>query len=216
MVSEDQDRLNFDAFMRRVEKGARIRSQNQLAGVLGIHRSAVTQAKRRNAVPRQWAYRLAETFGLDANWLLGGKQDSAAMTDNDLVWVPRVEARLSAGAGSFETGGQTEDALPFRRGQLQGLGPAACLVMMQVSGDSMEPGIRAGDTVMIDRSQTAVVAGGIFAVGIDDTIMIKRLEKRPGRLALISDNRAYETVLIDADTANVRILGRVVWLQRRV
>jgi phage repressor protein C with HTH and peptisase S24 domain len=41
----------------------------------------------------------------------------------------------------------------------------------------MEPGIRAGDTVMIDRSRTAVVAGGIYAVGIDDTIMIKRLEK---------------------------------------
>jgi phage repressor protein C with HTH and peptisase S24 domain len=51
------------------------------------------------------------------------------------------------------------------------------MVMMQVSGDSMEPGIRAGDTVMIDRSRTAVVAGGIYAVGIDDTIMIKRLEK---------------------------------------
>ena len=88
--------------------------------------------------------------------------------------------------------------------------------MMEVSGDSMEPGIRAGDTVMIDRSQIAVVAGGIFAVGIDDTIMVKRLEKRPGKLALISDNRAYETVLVDSAGASVRILGRVVWLQRRV
>jgi phage repressor protein C with HTH and peptisase S24 domain len=87
---------------------------------------------------------------------------------------------------------------------------------MQVSGDSMEPGIRDGDTVMIDRSRTAVVAGGIYAVGIDDTIMIKRLEKRPGQLALISDNRAYETILVDAGAAAVRILGRVVQLQRRI
>jgi phage repressor protein C with HTH and peptisase S24 domain len=88
-----------------------------------------------------------------------------------------VEARISAGGGSFETGSDARGAFPFRREQLQGLGPGASMVMMQVSGDSMEPGIRAGDTVMIDRSRTAVVAGGIYAVGIDDTIMIKRLEK---------------------------------------
>ncbi|MBW2356899.1 MAG: hypothetical protein JRF23_09095 [Deltaproteobacteria bacterium] len=49
MVSKGQDRLNFDAFMRRVKKGARIRSQNQLAGALGIHRSAVTQANWRSS-----------------------------------------------------------------------------------------------------------------------------------------------------------------------
>jgi hypothetical protein len=40
--------------------------------------------------------------------------------------------------------------------------------------------------------------------------------KRPGRLARISDNRACETVLIEAQTANGRIPGRVVWRQRRM
>ena len=44
----------------------------------------------------------------------------------------------------------------------------------------------------------------------------KRLEKRPGQLALISDNRAYETLQIDAAPADMRILGRVVWLLWRV
>ena len=216
MVSKGQDSLNFDAFMRRVKKGARIRSQNQLAGALGIHRSAVTQAKRRDSVPRQWAYRIAEAFDLDAHWLLTGLSDPVALAEDELVWVPWVEARISAGGGSFETGSDARSAFPFRRDQLQGLGAVASMVMMQVSGDSMEPGIRDGDTVMIDRSQTAVVAGGIYAVGIDDTIMVKRVEKRPGQLALISDNRAYETILVDAGAAAVRILGRVVQLQRRI
>ncbi len=61
-----------------------------------------------------------------------------------------------------------------------------------------------------------VKPGMTKAVGIDDTIMVKRLEKRPGQLTLISDNRVYEKVLIDSAAASVRILGRVVWLQRRV
>jgi phage repressor protein C with HTH and peptisase S24 domain len=216
MVSDREDRLSFDAFMRRVEKGARVRSQNQLAGVLGIHRSAVTQAKRKDSVPRQWVYRVAEAFDLDAHWLLTGKADPSTGPEDDLIWVPWVEARLSAGGGSFETGAQALAALPFSRPSIHGLGAPASMVAMAVAGDSMEPGIRAGDTVMIDRSQTAVVAGGIFAVGIDDAIMVKRLEKRPGQLVLISDNRAYDTVLIDGGATNVRILGRVVWLQRRI
>ena len=50
---------------------------------------------------------------------------------------------------------------------------------------------------------------------------MRRVEKgarirSQNQLALISDDRAYETVLVDSATANVRIPGRVVWLQRRV
>jgi SOS-response transcriptional repressor LexA len=44
----------------------------------------------------------------------------------------------------------------------------------------------------------------------------KGWKSAPGQLALISDNRAYETILVDAGTAAVRILGRVVQLQRRI
>ena len=211
-----EDRVNFEGFMRRVEKGARIRSQNQLAGALGIHRSAVTQAKRKGAVPRQWVYRVAEAFDLDAHWLMTGRKDRGEAMEDDLLWVPWVEARLSAGGGSFETGGKVRDGVPFSRALVQAMGQASAMVLMDVTGDSMEPQIRSGDTVMIDREQTAVVAGGIFAVGIDDTIMVKRLEKRPGKLALISDNRAYETVLVDPGAESVRILGRAVWLGRRI
>ena len=215
-MASNEDRVNFEGFMRRLAKGARIHSQNQLARALGIHRSAVTQAKRKGAVPRQWVYRVSEAFDLDVQWLMTGAKDAAALRDEDLVWVPWIEARLSAGGGSFETLATVKDGVPFSRALVQPLGQAAAMVLMDVAGDSMEPQIRSGDTVMIDREQTALVAGGIYAVGIDDTIMVKRLEKRPGKLALISDNRVYETVLVDPAAENVRILGRVVWLSRRI
>ena len=216
MAPKREERLNFDAFMRRVEKAARIRSQNQLAGALGIHRSAVTQAKRKGAVPRQWAFRVAEAFDLDADWLFTGKKDAGMRADDDLVWVPWVQARLSAGGGSFETDAQAVDGIPFSRPFIHGLGAPAAMVAMTVAGDSMEPSIRDGDTVMVDKDKTAVLAGGIYAVGIDDTIMVKRLEKRPGKLVLISDNRAYEPIFVEPEAENVRVLGRVVWLGRRI
>ncbi len=218
MLASQQDRLKFDIFMQRVEKATRIRSQNQLAGVLGIHRSAVTRAKRNGTVPRKWIFQMAEVFDIDPHWLETGLRGKKApeVAGGGIVWVPRVEARLSAGAGSFETTGRARAVWPFKRSWIQGLGKADALVLIEITGDSMEPNIRSGDTVMIDQSQKDIVAGGIYAVGIDDVIMIKRLEKRPGQLALISDNGAYDTVLIDGAAENVRVLGRVVWLGRRI
>jgi len=204
--------LDFETFISRVYETTNIRTQNQLAAVLGLHRSAVTQAKRNDRVPRQWIYRLAEACQVDAGRLLDGR----ACNEPPIVWVPKVKARLSAGGGSFETEDRTKNSLPFDRRLIQHLGASAEMVLMDVVGDSMEPNIKAGDAVMIDRSQADVVAGGIYAVGIDDTIMVKRLEKRPGQLVLISDNSAYDPVFIDSGAETVRILGRVVWLGRRM
>ncbi|MFP4225414.1 MAG: helix-turn-helix transcriptional regulator [Desulfobacterales bacterium] len=57
------------------------------------------------------------------------------------------------------------------------------VVVMDVYGNSMEPEIKNGDTILIDQGQKDIIAGAVYAVGIDDTIMVKRVEKRPGRLA---------------------------------
>lgn len=213
MGASESTQLDFETFISRVYRTTNIRSQNQLAVVLGIHRSAVTQAKRHDRVPRQWIYKLAEACQIDADRLL---YDSSTGDSGYVVWIPRVKARLSAGGGSFETESGVKNSLPFERSLIQHLGAVSEMVLMDVVGDSMEPNIKAGDAVMIDRSQTDVVAGGIYAVGIDDTIMVKRLEKHPGKLVLISDNSAYGAVFIDHGNENVRVLGRVVWLGRRI
>jgi phage repressor protein C with HTH and peptisase S24 domain len=47
--------------------------------------------------------------------------------------------------------------------------------MMDIFGNSMEPELKEVDTVLIDQSQTLVLAGAIYAAGLDDTIMVKRL-----------------------------------------
>jgi len=41
-----------------------------------------------------------------------------------------------------------------------------------------------------------ILAGSIYAVGIEDTIMVKRIEKHPGKLVLRSDNKDYEPVYL--------------------
>ncbi len=81
----------------------------------------------------------------------------------------------------------------------------------------MEPELKDGDTVLIDTSQKEILAGSIYAVGIDDTIMVKRIEKHPGKLVLMSDNKDYETIyLSQSEMDSVRIIGKIVWISRDV
>jgi len=131
-----------------------------------------------------------------------------------LIMVPKVTARLSAGRGSFEADAEIKGHYAFREDWLHLKGRPDDMVLMEVSGDSMEPELRNGDTVLINQGQVDVLAGKVYAVGIEDTVVVKQVERRPGALILRSSNPAYEPMEIDmrgdlADT--VRIIGRVIW-----
>ena len=73
----------------------------------------------------------------------------------------------------------------FRADWLNGKGSASHVILIDIYGTSMESELKHGDTVMIDTSQKDILAGSIYAVGIEDTMMVKRIEKHPGKLVLI-------------------------------
>lgn len=132
----------------------------------------------------------------------------------DVVWISRLKARLSAGGGSFEVETECNGRFAFRSDWIHRKGRPDSMVLMEVSGDSMAPDICDGDMALIDQSQHELVAGGVFAVGIEETIMIKELDVEPGFLLIRSKNRAYETVRIPRGgdvEQSIRIIGRVIW-----
>ncbi len=227
----------FDAFFKRIAKAAGIDTQAELAAVLGVHRSAVTQAKKKGVAPQGWILRLSRRYGLDPDWLehgvgaaLGTRRRGAATrpdagsdgslppeTDALYAGVPKVRARLCAGGGSFETSGDVEGFYSFRRDFLRRKGTPEAMVLMDVVGASMEPEIKHGDMALIDQSQTDVLAHAVYAVGVDDTVMIKRVEKQPGVLVLLSDNKEYSPIRLCGEEADsLRIIGRVLWISREL
>ena len=135
-------------------------------------------------------------------------------SDSQFVDVPMVEARLSAGGGSLETSGRQERSYSFRRNFLHRLGQPSQMVLMRVDGDSMEPELQDGDIVLLDQSQSAPRPGKIYAVGVEDMVYLKQIDKVPGKIILRSINPVYAPLEIEvteqlADT--VRIIGRAVW-----
>ncbi len=205
-----------DALLKRIQDATGIHSQSELAKELGINRSGVTHARNKNKIPDKWIVKLYRNFGFNPEWIETGVGNvflkSQSDQDVDFKAIPKVAARLSAGTGSFESREDIGDYLSFQAKWLSKKGSAKDMVAMEVFGQSMEPVIKEGDTVLIDQSQKSIIAGAIYAVGVEDTILVKRLEKHPDKLVLCSDNKDYEPIFLERDqTDKVRIIGKVIW-----
>ena len=219
-VNETSESDGFAGFFERAAKVAGIGTQSELAAFLGVHRSAITQAKKKNGVPKSWVLSVSRRTGADPDWLESGQKSVRRGNDEKgqpVARVPKVRARLSAGGGSFETAGEVEGYFPFPVEWLRRKGNPGRMVLMDVVGNSMEPNIRHGDMVLIDQGQDAVLAHAVYAVGLEDTVLVKRVEKRPGALALLSDNRDYAPLVLAGDELDaLRIIGRVLWVGREL
>lgn len=219
----------------RLLQGTGLRRDSQLAELLGVSPQAVSQARRKGRVPDGWVLRLASRFNLSTDWIYFGRGEArsaeagashagtvfgearlpGAAGNLEMAFVPLVSARLAAGMGSLESGGDVEGYFAFRQEWLCRKGDPERMVLMKVFGDSMEPDIRHGDMVLVNQAQTAIFGHAIYAVGVNEEIYIKQVETLPGgRLVLRSLNRNYAPIEVDlrGDLADsVRILGRVIW-----
>ena len=162
--------------------------------------------------------RLAQFFGV-GEAELGAPEEIARAPQGEWVEVPRLPLDASAGPGSVSgAGGAAEipfDAFRFSRRWLreQGLEPAA-LSSIHVLGDSMDPLLRDGDEILVDRTPRAF-REGVHVVRLGEALHVKRLQAvPPDRLRLISKNEAYEPV--DVAMADVDVVGRVVWKGGRI
>jgi repressor LexA len=85
---------------------------------------------------------------------------------------------------------------------------------LEVSGDSMiEAGILDGDTVIIQRSDTADNGTVVVALIDNEEVTLKRLRRRGASIALEPANKAYETRIFGPD--RIKVQGRLVGLIRR-
>ena len=85
---------------------------------------------------------------------------------------------------------------------------------LEVDGDSMiEAGIHNGDTVVIQRSETADNGSIVVALIDDNEVTLKRFRRKGGSIALEPANTAYETRIFGPD--QVKVQGRLVSLLRK-
>lgn len=163
---------------------------------------------------------LAQFFGVKET-VLGGPKDKsyskpkAQRFGGDWIEVPRLSLGASAGPGAVPAEEAASDSFRFSRRWLrqQGL-DGSNLSAISVEGDSMEPLLRNGDEILVDRAQRPF-RDGVHVVRLGDALLVKRVASvGQGRFALVSDNRAYPP--LDVAVEDIEIIGRVVWKAGRV
>nr|WP_256448909.1 S24 family peptidase [Methylosinus sp. KRF6] len=126
--------------------------------------------------------------------------------------VPIRDVAAAAGAGMVNHSAEVVDRLPFSRALLRryGVNPDRA-EFIRAAGDSMEPTIRSGELVLVDRSKRELRADAIYAIDLGEDVRIKRIRRNfDGSLTLISDNKALypEEHLSSADAERLTIRGR--------
>lgn len=201
------------------ERGENFASLSRLIG----RNDAYIQQYLRKGTPRQLRERerrtLARYFQVPES-MLGGFPDDAAAEFGELVPVPRVPVRASAGPGSFPESENSRPYLAFDPVWLKSLtaAPPSKLSVIRVEGDSMAPTLSAGDDILVDLADGASrLRDGIYVLRVDGTLLVKRLAIHPvgRRVTVQSDNPAYSD-LPDCGLDEIDCIGRVIWTGRKI
>ncbi|HLZ65152.1 MAG TPA: transcriptional repressor LexA [Aliidongia sp.] len=85
---------------------------------------------------------------------------------------------------------------------------------LEVAGDSMiDAGVLDGDTVIIQRCDSADNGTIVVALVDDEEVTLKRIRRKGASIALEPANKTYETRIFGPD--RVKVQGRLVGLMRR-
>ena len=130
--------------------------------------------------------------------------------DQDGIWnLPVREVRPAAGSGADVFGEEVVGYVPFRRDWLayHGIDPEQADVV-QVSGESMEPTLPDGCSILVDRSRRELQPKCIYVLRNEDGLVVKRVDRNREGWWVISDNPAWLPVSLTEETD---IVGEVRW-----
>lgn len=136
---------------------------------------------------------------------------------SSFITLPRFDLSVAAGPGRYLEAQQRAGSVQICRDIVTRIlrntsAVVASLALVTVAGDSMEPTIRDGDIVVIDRSIRAIERDGVYIFTLGNETFIKRLQRMPDSILVNSDNPLYTAWKIHPDQGHeLHVHGRVIW-----
>lgn len=136
---------------------------------------------------------------------------------NDTVELDQIDLRYGMGA-AFADGHIEVERRPFSREWLRSITTASPRHLFWAigEGDSMEPTIRSGEVILIERTEDKRgLNDRIWALRNGDITMVKRVRfQREGKVELLSDNPAVPPEAHPFD--HIELVGRVIAVVRNL
>jgi phage repressor protein C with HTH and peptisase S24 domain len=205
-------------------------SPAHVAEIAGVNRSFVYDILRGRST-RPGLDRLmpvASVLKVEVEWLIHGIGEVEGPPpfienpDETFVAIAQAGVRPSMGGGSvvLEEQNASGRAYHFRKSWIKNdlKASPAQLRIMKVEGDSMEPTLMNGDTVLVDMARKSPNPPGIFVLDDGMGLVAKRLQhvpnSDPAAVRVISDNKRYPEYERMAD--EIVIVGRIRWFAREM
>ncbi|WP_261810622.1 LexA family protein [Levilactobacillus humaensis] len=176
-------------------------TRSKLADDLGIKYSTLSDWLNGRTYPRVGAItQLATYFNVSPSAIVDSTEPSEVL--QGVVSIPIIGT--IAGGSPILADEHIEGYVKELKAGL----PVGELFYLRVKGHSMEPTIKDGSLVLINR-QPEVSDGDIAAVLINNEATLKRVTIQDGKYILIPDNKDYAPILLDRSNEN-RILGKAI------
>jgi phage repressor protein C with HTH and peptisase S24 domain len=174
---------------------------------------------------------IADATGYESAWLQTGQGNKSAEKlpdtqnkDENLASEPTLtipyynEVKASAGHGYVPLDEADVTLMRIAKRQLERHGvPSKYAALVQVDGDSMSPTIEHRDTLLVDMADREPRESRIYLVRIEEVLMVKRIQRIPRGVRLLSDNAAYPPIeIMDGEQReDIEMIGRIaiVWRQ---
>lgn len=170
----------------------------------------------------QYLFMMAKALGVEAEWLRTGEGPVISIRTgggaSGSVNLPEFDISYAMGGGALLADHADATTVAFPRDWLRPIirGSFDQVFIARGEGDSMQPTLLDGDITIIDTAQRALNSQDrLWAIQYGELGMIKRLRAQPdGGILVLSDNPTVAA--FTAYDGEVQLIGRVVWIGRRV
>ena len=225
---------SFTEAYQRIQFATNTRTQIELANVLEIRQSSISDAKRRSSIPSDWYMKLFEKFGLSPDWLRHGAGPMYLRTEHG--YMPQ---ELPA-AGALEEPAHYSDpaakstivtvyamhGLPGGTGRIPELDAVGKLslpssfagpdmLVLRMHAPNMSPTVQRGAYFGVDATDARPMSGSVFVLrDVHEGLLVKRifLDSDRKRYLLRSDAEGHPESTVPAGELAERIVGRVRWV----
>ncbi|MCF6173010.1 MAG: phage repressor protein [Campylobacteraceae bacterium] len=194
---------------------------SDIAKALDISKEHFSRTKKSDNIPLKAIVEFCAKENIVINYILFDQSPESLMTPTQkLITIKYFKAiNTSAGWGAINDNEEFEaitidETLALKLG---GMGKFKSIEAINVTGDSMEPTIKNGSIIFIDRNQTTVMKDKkeIFVLQTPGGTLVKKLDITVnGKLKLISQNKDYDTEIIDFNEAS--IIGKVLGITQHL
>lgn len=224
---------SFAEIHQRIQFATHTRTQMELAEVLGIRQSSISDAKRRGSIPADWYMKLFKKYGLNPDWVETG--DAPMYLRTKTGYGLQEAPGLAERPDSYGTAAARIRELPLldMHCSYDGGDPPPLNALDQLSlpqyfagkdirvfrmnADTMAPTLRRGAWLGVDTAAKKIVSGDMYALFIPyEGVGIRRifLNAEENAFLLRADQPDFPETELSSEDLDRRLLGRVCWVMQ--